>query len=74
MDFSRRSFLKGAALSALGVAAASVIPAEVKAEETKAEAICEHDAWLGQAPVIADSEISATSPPTCSSSAPATAA
>ena len=60
MDFSRRSFLKGAALSALGVAASSVLPAtEAKAEEAKA-AVCEHDAWLGQAPVIADSEISAT--------------
>ena len=34
MDFSRRSFLKGAALSALGVAASSVLPtAEAKAEE-----------------------------------------
>ena len=60
MDFSRRSFLKGAALSALGVAAAGVIPADVKAEEVKAEAICEHDAWLGQAPVIADSDIAET--------------
>ena len=60
MDFSRRSFLKGAALSALGVAAAGVIPADVKAEEVKAEAICEHDAWLGQAPVIAESEIAET--------------
>ena len=61
MDFSRRSFLKGAALSALGVAAANVLPNEVKAEEVKTEApVCEHDAWLGQAPVIADSEIAAT--------------
>ena len=61
MDLSRRSFLKGAALSALGVAASGVIPAEVKAEEAKAEAVvCEHDAWLGQAPVIADSEIAET--------------
>ena len=61
MDFSRRSFLKGAALSALGVAAAGVLPnTEAKAEEVKAEAVCEHNAWLGQAPVIADSEIAAT--------------
>ena len=61
MDFSRRSFLKGAALSALGVAASSVLPtAEAKAEEVKAEAVCEHDAWLGQAPVIDDSQIAAT--------------
>ena len=60
MDFSRRSFLKGAALSALGVAAAGVIPAEVKAEDAKAEAVSANPDWLGEAPVIPESEISET--------------
>ena len=60
MDISRRSFLKGAALSALGVAAAGVMPAaEAKAEETKAPVSANPD-WLGEAPVIDASQISET--------------
>lgn len=60
MDLSRRSFLKGAALSALGVAAASVMPAaEVKAEEAEAVVSANPD-WLGEAPVIPESEIAET--------------
>ena len=58
MDISRRSFLKGAALSALGVAAAGVMPAaEAKAEETPVSA---NPDWLGEAPVIEDSQIAET--------------
>ena len=60
MDISRRSFLKGAALSALGVAAAGVMPAaEAKAEETKAPVSANPD-WLGEAPVIDASQITET--------------
>ena len=60
MDISRRSFLKGAALSALGVAAAGVMPAaEAKAEVTKAPVSANPD-WLGEAPVIDASQISET--------------
>ena len=62
-NLSRRSFLKGATLSALGVAASSVLPSAAFAEETKAEevkVVSANPDWLGEAPVIADSEISAT--------------
>ena len=60
MDISRRSFLKGAALSALGVAAAGVMPAaEAKAEQTQAPVSANPD-WLGEAPVIDASQITET--------------
>ena len=62
-NISRRSFLKGATMSALGVAASSVMPAAAFAEETKAEevkAVSSNPDWLGEAPVIADSEIAKT--------------
>lgn len=64
MDLSRRDFLRGAAMSALGVAAASVIPTAVIAEgnapETKAETASTAPNWLGEAPVVAPGDISET--------------
>lgn len=69
MKISRRKFLKGAAAGAAGLAISSMLPSfetkpffnGAKAEETSAVAINpEIPAWLGEAPVINDSDISQT--------------
>ena len=68
MDISRRDFLRGTAASALGIAAAGLVPgaAVISASVAAAEgekaaapaADSKNPAWLGEAPVILESSIS----------------
>ena len=68
MGISRRDFLRGTAASALGIAAAGLVPgaAVISASVAAAEgekaaapaADSKNPAWLGEAPVILESSIS----------------
>lgn len=60
MNISRRSFLRGAVSTAAIVAASGMLPFSAVAEETPAavEETSKNPSWLGEMPVIADSDIS----------------
>lgn len=66
MNISRRDFLRGTAVGALGVAAAGVLPGAVlpaaaqAAPEQASSALAPSEDWLGQAPVIAQGDIAET--------------
>lgn len=55
MNISRRDFLRGAAASTMGLAVSSVLPMSAMAEE--AAPVSTAPAWLGEEPVIDESQI-----------------
>ena len=58
MNISRRDFLRGAAASTMGLAVSSVLPMSAMAEE--AAPVSTAPAWLGEEPVIDESQIAET--------------
>ena len=57
-EISRRTFLKGSAASAIGLASMAFLGGPVAHAETEAEASPSEEAsWLGEAPVISESDI-----------------
>lgn len=58
MNISRRDFLRGAAASTMGLAVSSVLPMSAMAEETAP--VSTAPAWLGEEPVIDESQIAET--------------
>ncbi|MER2143527.1 MAG: FAD-binding protein, partial [Eubacteriales bacterium] len=58
MNISRRDFLRGAAASTMGLAVSSILPVSAMAEE--AAPVSTAPAWLGEEPVIDESQIAET--------------